>query len=214
MIIYNPDGGQVEMCGNGVRCAAKYMKSRKRISGMNVSFETAGGGIDCRLEGSRVRVDMGKPRFEPKDIPVRADAPVIDGRINVAGRTRLATCLSMGNPHCVIFVNDVKSYPVGKEGPDIEHDLKVFPKRTNVEFARVMGRGRIETRVWERGAGETLACGTGACAVGVAAAVTGRAGRKSTVVLPGGELSIEWAPDHRVYMTGPAEEIFTGSIDI
>jgi len=217
MDIYNQDGSRVEMCGNGIRCFAKYVRDRALPEGKDkdvLQVETLAGIIRPRiLADGRVEVDMGPPRLEGPEIPVKLEGRVIDREVTLAGAKRVMTCVSMGNPHAVFFVDDVAKVPLETWGPAIETD-PLFPKKTNVEFVQVQPGNVLVTRVWERGAGATLACGTGACGVGVAAALTKRAGRTSTVRLPGGDLSIEWREaDNRVYMTGPAAEVFRGDVE-
>ncbi len=217
MDIYNQDGSRVEMCGNGIRCFAKYVAEHGvgEAKGKDVlNVETLAGIIrPRRLPDGRVEVDMGEPRLTPGVIPVTLDGDrVVAREVLLGGAKRTMTCVSMGNPHAVFFVDDVAKIDLEKVGPAIETD-PMFPRKTNVEFVQVQGDVLV-TRVWERGAGATLACGTGACAVGVAAVLEKRAGRKSIVRLPGGDLSIEWRESEgRVYMTGPASEVFSGEVE-
>ncbi|MFQ5737313.1 MAG: diaminopimelate epimerase [Thermodesulfobacteriota bacterium] len=213
MDIYNNDGGRVEMCGNGIRCLASYVWSRRLSRKRRLAIETLAGIIRPERDGALVRVDMGEPVLDGPLIPARAKGRVIDRPLKALDRVFDVTCVSMGNPHCVIFVDDVDGFAVDRYGPVIERD-GFFPKRTNVEFIEVVNRRKLRMRVWERGAGETLACGTGASASAVAAAIKGLAGRKASVVLKGGTLKIEWAKDNHVYMTGPAETVFTGTADV
>ncbi|MDL1872122.1 diaminopimelate epimerase [Deltaproteobacteria bacterium PRO3] len=214
MDIYNNDGGQVEMCGNGIRCVAKYLVDHGATSKDELAIETLAGIIRPRLVGDLVEVDMGEPVLEGKDIPTTLEGKILNRPLAVDGHSFDITCVSMGNPHCVIFVDDVARAPVTTLGPLIErHPL--FPKRTNVEFIQVLGPAELKMRVWERGAGETLACGTGACGALVAAVITGRAQREAVLHLKGGDLRIRWSEkNNRVYMTGPGEEVFTGSIEL
>jgi len=219
MRIFNPDGSEAEMCGNGIRCAAKWFYDRDYAKGNTVQVETLAGvkTVWVQAEGGEavaVTVDMGEPVFEQSLVP----ASLCEGReaigvpLEVEGvGTFTASAVSMGNPHCVIFVNDVEDFPVETVGPKIEHH-PAFPKRTNVEFVQVLSRNEMKVRVWERGAGLTLACGTGACASLAVAVKTGKTERKATVHLPGGALTIEWRDDGRVYMTGPAVEVFRGEL--
>jgi len=209
MDIYNNDGGRVEMCGNGIRCLAHYIWTKRLSSKKRLEIETLAGIIRPERAGKMVRVDMGEPVLEGKLIPTGASGPVVDHMLEALDRVFPVTCVSMGNPHCVIFVDDVNNFPVEKYGPVIEND-KFFPKRTNVEFIEVVNKKRLKMRVWERGAGETLACGTGATAAAVAAYLKGLAGKKVSVALKGGTLEIEWGQDNHAYMTGPAETVFTG----
>ena len=227
MDIYNADGGKVEMCGNGIRCLAKYIWDRK-LSRKNVlAIETTAGIIKPRKVNSLVQVDMGEPILEAKDIPVKMSSefgvrsseekdskPIIDYPLMIEEKQFKITCVSMGNPHCVIFVDNVDKLPVSRYGPLIENN-PIFPKRTNVEFIQVINNKRLKMRVWERGSGETLACGTGACASAVAANLNNLADRKVTIHLAGGDLRVEWSEnDNHVYMTGPAVEVFEGVINL
>ncbi len=214
MDIYNGDGSKVEMCGNGIRCFAAYIWKRRLSRKKTLNIETMAGIIRPeRVEGGLVRVDMGAPVFEGRDIPVLLDGPVLDHPLKALERTFSVTCLSMGNPHCVIFVEDVDRFDLAKYGPVLERHA-FFPRRANVEFVEVLGKRRIKMRVWERGAGETLACGTGASASAVAARLKGLTGRSVGVVLKGGKLKIEWSEGKNVFMTGPATEVFRGEAEI
>ena len=215
MIMYNPDGSEAEMCGNGIRCFARYVYE-STTPRTTLRVQTGAGilSLKVRTEGgefSGVTVDMGKPRLEPKEIPVRAEtSPVIGLPLVVAGRELSLTCVSMGNPHAVAFVEeDVRTYPLAELGPKVEHDPH-FPRRVNFEVCRVISRSELEVRVWERGAGLTLACGTGAAAVTVAARLNGLVDDRVTLHLPGGTLELEWDGAGSVYMTGPAEMVFRG----
>jgi len=218
MEIFNADGSRAEMCGNGIRGFAKWVLDHGLASGEPLRVETDAGlkSIVAERAASRitsVRVDMGVPEWDGRRIPVDADGPVVDHPLDVAGQTHRVTCVSMGNPHCVVFVDDVEGLDLTTIGPAFEHH-PFFPRRVNTEFVRVVARDRVEMRVWERGSGETLACGTGACAVAVAGARTGRTDRRTTVVLRGGELVIDWSSDDRVQMTGPAVEVFRGTVEV
>ena len=213
MEIYNADGGQVEMCGNGIRCFAKYVHAHGLTQKKELQVETLAGIIRPRLVGDLVEVDMGEPILEGRKIPVNADGKIVNRPLEVDGRTYSVTCVSMGNPHCVLYLDDPDSLDLEKLGPRFEHH-PFFPKRVNTEFIKVLGPAEIRMRVWERGAGETWACGTGACAAAVAGALTGNSGRKVTVHLRGGDLLIEWRENNRVYMTGGAEEVFQGTVKI
>ncbi len=213
MDIYNNDGGRVEMCGNGIRCLASYIWDKGLSRKKRLDIETLAGIIRPERQGRLVRVDMGEPVLDGPLIPARARGRVVDRPLKALDRVFKITCVSMGNPHCVIFVDDVEGFPVQKYGPVIERNA-FFPKRTNVEFVEVKSSRRLRMRVWERGSGETLACGTGATASAVAAAVKGLVGRKVSVVLDGGTLAIEWATDNHAYMTGPAETVYTGSAEV
>jgi diaminopimelate epimerase len=223
MMIFNADGSEVEMCGNGIRCFAKYIWDRGLSAKEMLLVETVAGIIRPERAGQLVKVDMGQPVLEGRLIPVNlpphpplnngGQVEVIDFPLKIEGKEFRITAVSMGNPHAVIFVDDVGGFDVKRYGPLIEnHEL--FPKRTNVEFIQVFDGERIRMRVWERGAGETMACGTGASAAVVAANLKGCTGRRVNVLLAGGELMIEWKEDNHVYMTGPAVEVFEGSIKL
>jgi diaminopimelate epimerase len=218
MVIYNSDGSRAEMCGNGIRGLAKLVHDRGLLTKNPLTLETDAGvkTLSLHLDGgrvARVTVDMGMPEWRGRAIPVDADGEVLDHPLVVDGRTWPVTCVSMGNPHCVVFVDDVATLPLETLGPRFEHH-PFFPRRVNTEFVQVDAPDRLTMRVWERGAGETMACGTGACAVGVAAARTGRSARHVTVTLPGGPLEIEWRPDDRVLMTGDAVAVFEGQVEV
>jgi diaminopimelate epimerase len=216
MRIFNADGSEAQMCGNGVRCLAVYADRYGLCNRSTLRFETIAGDINVRLIKNEsggveeVQVDMGIPVLERAKIPMKGPkGEVTDEPLTVGQKKLLVTCISMGNPHCVVFVNNVEAAPVDRLGPMIEN-LPVFPERTNVEFVEVTGRDFLKMRVWERGAGETSACGTGAAASLVAAARCGLADRKATVSLNGGSLMIEWKNNGHVHMTGPAELVFEG----
>ncbi|GAB4259506.1 MAG: diaminopimelate epimerase [Deferrisomatales bacterium] len=210
MEIYNADGSRVEMCGNGIRCLARYVRDRERPEAGEIRVETLAGVVVPRFQDDLVEVDMGAPELEGRRIPVDADGPVRDRPLSVGDRTVMVTCVSMGNPHAVVFVDDAESCPVEALGPRLEtHPF--FPNRVNVEFVQVLSRAELRMRVWERGAGVTPACGTGASAAAVAAHWTGRADRDVRVRLDGGDLRIRWDPGtSRVFMTGPAATVFDG----
>lgn len=216
MRMFNADGSEGEMCGNGIRCFAKYVYDHGLTDKAVIRVQTLAGIIVPELvfDGNRAagaRVDMGRPRFRRSEIPMLGPSGdrATRERIRVLDRDFEMTCLSMGNPHCVIPVEDVGAIDVQRYGPVLERD-RLFPNRTNVEFIQVLNDRELAMRVWERGTGITLACGTGACASVVAAHTLGLAGRRVTVHLLGGDLDIEWAPDDRVYMTGPAATICEG----
>jgi diaminopimelate epimerase len=212
MRIYNSDGGEVESCGNAARCVAQLLMAEKGTD--TIRIETVGGPLLCSESDGLVTVDMGAPRFDWKDIPMSSAVDTNKFSFSVDGVSLEASAVSVGNPHCVIFVGDADDAPVSDVGPLIEHH-PLFPERVNVEFATVQSRGRIRMRVWERGAGITQACGTGACATAVAAARRGLADRKVDVVLDGGTLAIEWREsDGHILMTGPATLAYRGEIDL
>lgn len=213
MEIYNADGGQVEMCGNGIRCFAKYVYDHGLTQKKELRVETLAGIIRPRLIEDLVEVDMGKPILEGEKIPVNAGGKIINRPLEMEGTTYSITCVSMGNPHCVLYLDAIDELDLEKIGPRFEHH-PFFPKRVNTEFVKVLSSHEVGVRVWERGAGETWACGTGACAVGVAGVLTGKTERKITVHLKGGDLLIEWRDDNRVYMTGGAEEVFHGTVKV
>lgn len=214
MDIYNYDGGRVEMCGNGIRCLAKYIWDRKLSKKKVLEIETLAGIIRPSRADKLVKVDMGLPVLEGKLIPTTKKGDIINHPLKAGDKTFKITAVSMGNPHAVIIVKDVDKFPVEKYGPLIENH-KFFPKRTNVEFAQIISKNKIKLRVWERGTGETLACGTGACGTQVAANILGLTGKTAKIrVRGGGDLKIELTKEGRVMMTGPAEDVFTGTTEI
>jgi len=217
MRIFNSDGSEPEMCGNGIRCLAKFIADLEGSDAKTEYRIHTGAGViitELRSDG-QVKVDMGVPRLLAAEIPTTLAAPdakVIDVPIEVADKSWSVTCVSMGNPHCITFVEDVSAIALETVGPQFEHH-QAFPQRTNTEFIQVIRRDYVKMRVWERGAGVTLACGTGACAAVVAGVLTGKCDRATSVELPGGVLEIEWAEvSGRIYMTGPAQRVFTGLI--
>lgn len=214
MDIYNADGSEVEMCGNGIRCFAKYLKDNALCSSESVKVETLAGIITPSFRGELIEVDMGPPIFEGRKIPVNFDGPLKEHVLEINGKKIKVACISMGNPHAVVFVDDVEAYPVLQIGPEIEtHDF--FPNKTNVEFVEVRTPSEIRMRVWERGSGLTMACGTGASAAAVASRWTERTGAAVKVQLDGGFLDIYWdEATSRVFMTGPATTVFTGEISL
>lgn len=223
MRIFNPDGSEAEMCGNGIRCFARYVVEHRLANAgqSQLAIETLAGvrQIDLIAKDDRVeavRVGMGRPRLRAEDIPMAVDSdhiditPIIDYPIVVEGRELPITAVSMGNPHAVHFTEEpVGEFPLEELGPRVEHHA-AFPQRVNFEVARVLDKDTIEVRVWERGAGVTLACGTGACAVAVAARLRGHTGDNVDITLPGGRLRIAWDGGGEVYLTGPAEFVFRG----
>ncbi|WP_224984404.1 diaminopimelate epimerase [Geomonas agri] len=221
MRMFNSDGSESEMCGNGIRCVAKYAYDHGIVAKKEITAETGAGILTLQLftgtngKVEKVRVNMGPPRLTRKEIPMvgNPDEKVIAEPLNILHSTFNITCASMGNPHCVIFVDDVDNFEVAKYGPLIEnHEL--FPRRTNVEFVQVISRTEIRQRTWERGAGETLACGTGSSAVTAACVLNGLTEKKILNHLTGGDLEMEWSEDGNIYMTGPAVEVFSGEIEI
>ena len=220
MEMYNADGSRSEMCGNGIRCVGKYVYDYGLTEKEHISVETLAGikYLDLTVEDGKVKlvkVDMGSPELVPENIPIVADGNrVIDEPINVNGTEYRMTGVSMGNPHAVVYVEDVKGLDIETIGPAFENHER-FPNRVNTEFVKVLDRNTVEMRVWERGSGETMACGTGACAVAVACILNGFTEDKVTVKLLGGDLQIEWDKEaDKIYMTGPAEVSFDGEINL
>jgi diaminopimelate epimerase len=218
MRIFNSDGSEPEMCGNGIRCLAGFLADLEGESRNKDSYRifTLGGVMTPQLlSDGLVKVDMGLPRLLAGEIPTNlapAQEKVVSQPLEVAGQTWEVTCVNMGNPHCITFVEDVSTIELESIGPKFEHH-SAFPQRINTEFIQVVRRDYLKMRVWERGAGITLACGTGACASLVAGVLTGKCDRAATIELPGGPLQIEWSEiDQRVYMTGPAERVFIGKL--
>lgn len=220
MNIYNADGSQAEMCGNGIRCVAKYVYDYGLTDKTEISVETLAGIKYLRLQVENgkvasVEVNMGAPILEPKEIPVAVEeSPVVNVPVEVKGKICHMTCVSMGNPHAIIFMNNVKDLDIAAIGPYFENHT-VFPKRTNTEFVEVLDRNTVNMRVWERGSDETLACGTGACATTVACILNDKTENEVTVHLLGGDLKIRWDREaNQVYMTGPATVVFDGEITL
>jgi diaminopimelate epimerase len=226
MRIFNPDGSEAESCGNGLRCTAKYAFENEIVDSDSFTIRTLAGDTWVKVLGSgrkkgnieSVTVTMTEPVFDPKSIPVNIPStvklPVLDYHLPIDGPDLQVSIISMGNPHAIAFITgSIESFPLESIGPTIEH-LTMFPKRTNFEVVKVVDRRTIKARVWERGAGETLACGTGACAIGVAARLKGLVDSPVEIVLPGGNLKIEWSEGERVRMTGPVTEVYKGEIDL
>lgn len=217
MRIFNSDGSEPEMCGNGIRCLAQFAAQLEGERQVTYRIHTLAGVITPeRLADGRVKVNMGEPRLLAGQIPTTLKAEsekVVDMPLTVGDRTWAVTTVSMGNPHCIIFVDDVAAIPLEQLGPQFEHHPQ-FPQRINTEFIEVTQGNYVKMRVWERGAGATLACGTGACASVVAGVLTGRCDRSTTVELPGGNLEIDWSTQGSVYMTGPATFVFSGTLNL
>ena len=220
MEMYNADGSQGAMCGNGIRCVAKYMYDYGITDKTSISVETKSGikYLDLTVKDGKVdtvRVNMGSPILEPSKIPVLSEQEsVIDQPVEVGGKEWKITCVSMGNPHAVTYIEDVKNLEIEKIGPLFENH-PIFPDRVNTEFVHVLDRHTVEMRVWERGSGETMACGTGACAVAVSSILNGLTEEEVTVKLLGGDLKIFWdREDNKVYMTGSATTVFDGVIEL
>jgi diaminopimelate epimerase len=216
MRMFNADGSEGEMCGNGIRCVAKFLHDHGLVRKPALTVETGRGVLTLEVEVSagavrRVRVDMGEPILIAEQIPTTLTGdPPLDVPLVIHGQTLRVSCVSMGNPHCITFVDTVTDAHVLSLGPQLERH-SAFPRRVNAEFVRVNRPDDVTVRVWERGSGETLACGTGACAVTVAGVLTGRTQRRITAHLPGGDLQLHWSEtDNHVYMTGPAIEVFNG----
>ena len=219
MEMYNADGSRGAMCGNGIRCVGKYVYEHglSRDNPLKVDTDSGIKTLFLELQNdrvSRVTVDMGEPILEGRQIPVDTSGQIIDQSLLVADTPYQITCVSMGNPHCVTFVENVESLELEKIGPKFEHH-SFFPDRVNTEFIQIVSPTELNMRVWERGSGETWACGTGACAAAVAAILNNKSERQVTIHLRGGDLEIEWREeDKHVYMTGAAEEVFEGTIQI
>ena len=221
MRMFNSDGSESEMCGNGIRCVAKYAYDHGIVDKTEITAETGAGILTLQLfpnagnKIERVRVNMGPPRLAREEIPMNgAPVPqVVAEELTVLDTTFKITCVSMGNPHCIIYVDDVDNFPVATYGPLIENH-QLFPRRTNVEFIQIISRTEVKQRTWERGAGETLACGTGASAVCVAGVLNNVTDRKILNHLAGGDLELEWLENGPVFMTGPATEVFCGEITL
>lgn len=220
MEMYNADGSRGEMCGNGIRCVAKYVYDYGLTDQTQISVETLGGikYLDLTVQDGKValvKVDMGSPILKPECIPIRAEGDIVVNEPIVAGRIEYRmTGVSMGNPHAVVYMDQIQDLDIERIGPLFENHER-FPNRINTEFVKFIDRHTLEMRVWERGSGETMACGTGACAVAVASVLNGLTEENVTVRLLGGELQIEWDREkNRVYMTGPATTVFDGEIDI
>ncbi len=221
MRIMNSDGSEAEQCGNAIRCVAKYVYDRGLTDKSDVTIETIGAGaqkVQLTVENGKavkVKVDMGAPILKGLQVPTTVDEDqVVDYPIVVDGREFRFTAVSMGNPHCVIYVDDAVNFDLHTWGPKLEKH-PMFPRKVNVEFATVKTRDYADMRVWERGAGPTLACGTGACATLVSSVLNGLTDRTAVVSLKGGELLIEWnEADNHVYMTGPAQEVYTGKLSV
>ena len=218
MDMYNADGSQAEMCGNGIRCVAKYVYDYGLTDQTEISVETLAGIKYLKLQiedgkVSQITVNMGQPELNPVKIPVQAEGErVVDEPIVVNGVTYKMTCVSMGNPHCIVFIDDTENFPLEEIGPMFENHER-FPKRVNTEFIQILNRNEVNMRVWERGSGETLACGTGACASAVACVLNGLTEDEITLHLLGGDLSVRWDREENVvYMTGPAKVVFDGEI--
>lgn len=217
--MFNSDGSEAQMCGNGIRCVGKYVYDNGMTNKKDITVETLAGVKKLTLlcddkVCNEVRVDMGEPKFKDADLPVSRDEEITrDLNISVGNDEYRFTLVSMGNPHAITFVEDVDKVPIEKYGPIIEKN-SMFPNRTNVEFVQINDKNNIKMRVWERGTGETYACGTGACASVVAGGINGYTDDNVNVELLGGNLNINWDKDNHIYMTGPATKVFEGEIEI
>ena len=213
MRLFNPDGSEAEACGNGLRCLTRYAIDREVLAAGEFTVETLGGIRKVKSHGNLIQVDMGEPEFKADAIPLCIEDKldiIVDYPVIVQGRKLLLTCLSMGNPHAVCFPDDpVAEFPLLKLGPEVENH-PLFPKRVNFEVAKILDQKRIQARVWERGVGETLSCGTGACAVMVAARLQDRVSGDVDIVLPGGVLTVSWDGVGEVMLSGPADPVFHG----
>lgn len=214
---FNPDGSEAEMCGNGMRCLAKYLYERKLVKRKEFKVETKAGIIIPKLilsddQVEAIEVDMGIPQLKRIDIPMEGEGErVVDEELKIDDKKFKITALSLGNPHCLLFVERLDSSLVSEVGPQIENH-PLFPQRTNVEFVQVLNKEEIELRVWERGVGETLACGSGACAAVVGCVLNDKTERKVKVHLRGGDLLVEWRDNDHLYLTGEAREVFEGEV--
>jgi len=214
MRVFNADGSEAEMCGNGIRCLARHIKDAKLSTKKELTIETGAGLRTVKFAGKLIEVNMGEPIMKGKEIPVNLSGRIINRPLKTESKEFRITCLSMGNPHCITFHDDLDTFAVDRFGPLLE-SYSIFPKRVNASFVNVISKKEIHVRVWERGAGETMGCGTAACASTVASVLNGYTDRKVTAVLPGGRLEIEWRQkDNTIYMRGPAEMVFAGEIVI
>jgi diaminopimelate epimerase len=220
MRMFNPDGSEAEACGNGLRCAARYAVKSGLASGTEIRIETTAGMKIARAKGKKdFQISMGKPLLAPTTIPVRVDrkgasktTPVIDYPLTIDKVKLKITCVSMGNPHAVCFIEQpVESFPLSEIGPKVEHH-PMFPNRVNFEIVNVINRKKLRARVWERGAGETLSCGTGACAIAIASRIKKLADNPVDIILPGGTLTVDWDEVGEVLLSGPAEVVFQGEL--
>ena len=214
MRVFNADGSEAEMCGNGIRCLARFIRDAKITTRKELNIETLAGIRHTKFIGNMVEVDMGEPQMKGKEIPVNLSGRVINRPLKIESKDFRITCLAIGNPHCIIFHDDVINFPVEKFGPLIEN-YHLFPRRVNVSFVNVLSKNELQMRIWERGAGETRSCGTAACAATVAAVLNGFAERKVTVSQPGGSLIVSWnRENNHIYLRGPAESVYKGTVVI
>lgn len=214
MQIFNADGSEAEMCGNGIRCLARYIREAGYTSKKEMTVETLAGIREVKVSSKAVEVNLGEPRLKGKEIPVNLSGRIINRPLKIDSKDFRITCLSLGNPHCVIYQENLDAFPVEKYGPLLEH-YHLFPHRTNISFVNVLSTGELKARIWERGVGETLACGTAAAASLVASVLNGFTDRKVKIELPGGKLEVEWnRDDNTVWLSGPAEKVCEGEFPL
>lgn len=214
MEIFNPDGSEAETCGNGLRAGMKFLEEMGISKAKEIAFENVGGVKIVKALGRNYRVDMAEPIMKGKEIPVNLSGRIVNRPLKLDNKEFRITCLSMGNPHCVIYSENLAAFPLREYGPILETH-SIFPKKANIEIVQVLGREHIKMRVWERGAGETAGCGSGACAAAVASVLNGFTGRKVTVDQPGGRLLVDWDVEtSHVFLTGPAEIAFIGEVEL
>ena len=214
MRIFNADGSEAEMCGNGIRCLARYIKDQKLSAKKGLTIETAAGPRAVTFRGKVIEVDMGEPIMRGRDIPVNLSGRVVNRPLKIDTKDFRITCLSVGNPHCIIFQEKLDEFPIAQFGPLLEQH-NIFPRRANISFVNVLSKTEMQVRVWERGSGETRGCGTAACAAAVGGVLNGFTDRKVTVQMPGGKLDIEWdAKSNHILLRGPAEPVFSGEMRI
>lgn len=214
MQAFNADGSEAEMCGNGIRCLAKWIFDSGLSKKKSVTIETKGGVRSAERLGKLYKINMGEPKVKGKEIGVNLNGRIINRPLKMEGRELRITCCSMGNPHCVVFIEHPEAFPVAKFGPLIEN-YHAFPRRINVEFAEATSRTDIAMRVWERGTGETEGCGTGACATAVAGVLNGLTDREVSIKMPGGSVKVYWDRDsNEVSLTGPAQFVFAGTVEL
>lgn len=214
MRIFNPDGSEAEMCGNGIRCLAAFIRDSKLSTKKELRIDSLAGVRLVKFIGNSVEADMGEPRLKGKEIPVNLSGRIINRPLKIESKDFRVTCLSMGNPHCVVFNEEVANFPVERFGPLLE-TYHLFPKRINVSFVNVVSKTDLNMRVWERGVGETRSCGTAACAAAVASVLNGYSERKVNVGQPGGSLSVNWnRDDNHIYLRGPVDMVFKGAIAV
>lgn len=212
--IFNADGSEAEVCGNGLRCVARYLREKKYTAKKEIALETLSGVHSITVTSKLIHVDMGEPHMKGKEIPVNLSGRVVNRPIRVDTKDFRITCLSIGNPHCVIFQENLESFPVDRFGPLLENH-HIFPRRANISFVNILGKNTLHVRVWERGAGETLGCGSAACAVTVASVLNGFTDRSVTIQMPGGKLEVEWLQkDNHLWLKGPAEMVYSGEIQL